>query len=168
MKGIIYKWKKKGVAGNPLPILQTFPRNRIAYIRIDKHDTSEFKIKTELPQKCVLSPVLFILPIDEFLKDCKSHFKFADDTSVLIEAETTESLNAQLINARRGIENWCSKLRMALNASAIELMLVNCPTTAIDVTTVKGYSCAITQQTKSLGLTIGDRLEYKEHPISHL
>ena len=40
-----------------------------------------------------------------FWKDWKSHFKFADDSSVLIEAESTENLNAQLKNACRDIEN---------------------------------------------------------------
>ena len=57
-------------------------------MRIDKHDTSEIKTETGLPRSNVLSPVLFILYIDNFLNEWKSHFKFANDSLVLIESET--------------------------------------------------------------------------------
>ena len=116
INGMMHKLKEKGVVGKLLAILHAFLKN-IAYIQIDKDDTSEFKIETGLPQGSVLSPVLFVLYIDDFLKDWKSHFKFADDSSVLIETETTRNLNAQLNNAWRDIENWCSKWRMAVNYS---------------------------------------------------
>ena len=87
------------------------------YILIDTHDTSEFKIETELPPGSLLSPVLFILFIDDFFKDWNLHFKFANDSSVLIDAKATENLNAQLNDACRDIESWCSKWRMAVNSS---------------------------------------------------
>ena len=89
-----------------------------------------------------------------------------DDSSVPIEAETTESLNAHLNNACHDIENWCSKWRSAVNVSKSERTLLNCSPTAIDVPTMKGDSCVVTQQTKSLCLTIDDRHEYKEHARS--
>ena len=90
---MVKNWKDKGMV-EKLAILHTFLKSRIAYIRIDKHNTSQFKIETGLPQGSVLSPVLFTFYIDKFLKDWKSHFKFAVHSSILIEAETTESLNA--------------------------------------------------------------------------
>ena len=80
-------------------------------------------------------------------------------------AETTENLYAQLNNACGDFENWYSK-KMDMNGSKTELMLLNCLPTAIDVPTVKSVSSEVTPQTKSLGLTIADRLENKEHARS--
>ena len=101
INGMIYKLKENGVVKKLFAIMHTFLKNKIAYIQIDKQDSFEFKIERGLPHGSVLSPVLFILYIDDFLKDCKSQFKFADDSSVLIEAETTENFNMQLNNACR-------------------------------------------------------------------
>ena len=77
-------------------------------------------------------------------------------------------MNAQLNNAYSEIENWCSKWRRAVNGSnsKTETILLNSSLTAIKVPTVKSESWAVTQQTKPLGLTIDDRLEYKRHARS--
>ena len=109
INGEIYKLKDKGVVGKLLAILHTFLKNRNAYIQIDKYDTSEIKVETGLPQRSVLSPVLFVLYIDDFLTDWKSHFKFPDESSVLTEAETSDYSKTQLNNACRDTENWCTK-----------------------------------------------------------
>ena len=61
--------------------------------------------------------------------------------------------------------NWCSKWRMAVNGSKTEPMLWNWTPTAIEVPG-KSDSCAVTQETKPLGLTIDDRFEYKVHARS--
>ena len=63
------------------------------------------------------------------------------------------------------IENRCSKWRLAVNGSKTELMFLNCSPKDIDVPTVKNDSSTITQQTKSLGVTI-DKINYKEHAQS--
>ena len=58
--------ERKWSGGKTTCRLTHFPENRIAFIRIDKHDNSEFKVKTGLAQGRVLSAVLFILHIDKF------------------------------------------------------------------------------------------------------
>ena len=63
----------------------------------------------------------------------------------------------------REIESWCRKWRMVVNGSKSELTLLNCEMSAINLPTINSDTCALVSSTKSIGLTIDDKLNYHEH-----
>ena len=70
-------WKRREWLENSLPSCTFLKKNRIAFLWVNKYDTSEFKIETGLTQGSISSRVLFGLCTDDFLKKWESHLKFA-------------------------------------------------------------------------------------------
>ena len=69
---LIYTLKEKGVVGELFAMLNLFSiayEKQIAFILIDEHNNFDFKSEIGLRQISVLSPVLFIIYIDDFLKN---------------------------------------------------------------------------------------------------
>ena len=50
-----------------------------------------------------------------------------------------------------------------VNGSKTELMLLNCEMSAINLPTINSDTCALVSSTKSIGLTVDDKLNYHEH-----
>ena len=101
---LLYKLKGYRVSGNLLKLLEKFLRNRKAYIQIDFFCTEEFESQTGLPQGNVLSPILIMLFINDFLISPHKVFKHADHTSVLVHADSKANLADQLGNLCSSIE----------------------------------------------------------------
>ena len=89
--------------------------------------------------------------------------KVADDTSVLITGKNLEDFQVRLNSTCREIESWCRKLRMAVNVSKSELMVLSCQMFAINLPMINSDTCALVSSTKSIGITIDDKLNYHKH-----
>ena len=115
------------------------------------------------PKGSVLSPLLFIFYLSDFLSEVGVKFKFADDSSAIISAFNTDTLHSALQAICHNIEFSCKKWRMVVNGSKTELLLLNCLTDNTDPIFLNGERCKTKQSTKSLGLTIDTNLTYREH-----
>ena len=115
------------------------------------------------PKGSVISPLLFIIYIKDLLATHTKSFKIADDTSVLVTDKNLENLQVQLNSMCSEIESWCRKWGMVVNGSKFELMLLNCEMSAFNLPTINSDTCALVSSTKSIGLTIDDKLNYHEN-----
>ena len=144
-------------------ILRTFLKNREAFIELHDFRSSVFKIDIGVPQGSVLSPLLFVIFLNVFLSEEPCHYKFADDSAILIQACNENDISQKLEQSCRGIEQWCRKWRMGVNGSKTELIVFNVERNNITAPSLNSEACAITKATKSLGLLIDDNLCYKDH-----
>ena len=76
--GLLYKLKHYKINGKMFCILRTFLKNREAFIELSDFRSSMFKIDIGVPQGSVLSPLF------DFLSEEPCHYKFADDSAILI------------------------------------------------------------------------------------
>ena len=154
------------VSGKTLNIINIFFRNRKVFIQISNFKSQCFVTKTGLPQGSVLSPLLFIIYINDLLSTCLNSFKFADDTSVLVTGKNFEDLQVRLNSTCREIESWCRKWRMVVNGSKTELMLLNFEMSAVNLPMSNSDTCALVSSTEIIGLTIDDKRNYHEHLVT--
>lgn len=81
-----------------------------------------------LPQRSVLSPLLFIIYISELLSDVYKSagpatnteakgYKFADDGTVSVIGADVESCYQTLQNVCNKLIEWCKKWRMIINCN---------------------------------------------------
>ena len=107
-----------------------------------------------------LSLVLFIIFISDFLSNSIKRFKFADDSSVLPSGQTiAESYKDTCLH----IGIWRRRWRMAANGSKTELSPLNNSHEDLSQCKRKGENCKISGTTKSLGLNIDSKINYKQH-----
>ena len=161
--GLLYILKGYRVSDNLLKLMETFFRNRKAFIQIDSFCSDEFDIQSGLPQGSVLSPILFILFIDDFLISPLTVFKYADNTSVLVHVDSPANLADQLRNLCSSIESWCFNWKMKVNGSKTEIMSLHTDEPMPSRIYLKGQLCKAKEFTKSLGLVIDRKLTYKNN-----
>ena len=78
--GLLYKLRHYQVNGKMFSILRTFLKNREAIIELsNKLSFTAFKKDIGVPHGSVLSPLLLVIVLNDFLSGAPCHYKFADD-----------------------------------------------------------------------------------------
>ena len=160
LDGLIYKLKNLKINGKKIKMIDVFLRFRKGQIHLDPYTSPLCGIHIGLPQGSVLSLVLFIIFISNFLSNSLKCFEFADDSSVLLSGQ---KITKSLKDTCSDIEMLCRRWIMAANGSKTEIVPLT--TSHEDFTQIKlnGENCKISETTKSLGLNIDSKLNYKEH-----
>jgi ribonuclease HI len=76
--------------------VRSFLANRTAHIRLDKVKSKAFSVLCGLPQGSPISPILFLLYVEPFLRLTRGRFGYADDGAILATGTTTQVVHAKL------------------------------------------------------------------------
>ena len=122
--GLIAKLSQFGVEGNFLDLFKSYLNNRKQCVVVDGIKSSMMDIKAGVPQGSRLGPLLFIIYINDIVKDIESEiFIFADDTTLLTNgtdpAETAAILNRDL----EKISSWAETWKVTFNAGKSKDMI---------------------------------------------
>ena len=122
-KGLIYKLHCIGIRGKMLKWFSDYLIDRKQAVVI-KGKTSSYKsISSGVPQGSVLGPLLFLIYINDIVKDIESIVKlFADDTSMYLSLEDTEERSRLLNSDLNKITNWSVKWKVDFHPLKTELM----------------------------------------------
>ena len=83
-KGLIFKLKQNGISGNLLNTLTNFLKLRKQRVVLNGQLSSWSNIETGVPQRSILSPLLFLVYIDDLSDGLTTvTMLFADDNSLL-------------------------------------------------------------------------------------
>ena len=78
----------------------------------------QFSCELGLPQGSILSPLLFIIFIIDIVSDpTLTHYKYADDTTLLVESNTASDSLLKASEAIEQVTNWCFRNRIMINVS---------------------------------------------------
>ena len=94
-EGLIYKLKAAGVSGDILRWFQSYLSVRRQRVVLPGIFSEWVYIKAGVPQGCILGPLLFLLYINDIVKNIGSNIRlFADDTSlfIIVDNPTTAAL----------------------------------------------------------------------------
>ena len=111
----------------------------------------------------MLSPLLFIIFLNDFLSHQAQNFKFADNSSFIATGKDPLELSANLRETCSDIKKWCADWRMLVNGGKTELILFNCKTNVFELPCLNGDICQVKKTTKSLGVIIDSKLNYRDH-----
>ena len=172
--GLIVKLFKLGFRGKFLKLIDNFLATRKVRLNVNgskgiSRNCSEFG----LPQGSVLSPILFKIFMLDFLEgindDSTVVYKFADDGSVKISADTTADCLIRLQKVLDALDTWAKKWRMIINClpNKTELMCFGTAekNKSLIPTEFKlgSQKIKLVKSTKVLGITLDEDLSFMEH-----
>ena len=123
-----------------------------------------------VPQGSILGPLLFLMYIND-LPNClreASPRMFADDTNITLTAKTLTELKLALTPELSNLNCWLRANRLSLNVAKTELMIIgsrqrlNTQCDEVDIR-IDDEMIKRVDRTKSVGLTIDDRLSWSNH-----
>ena len=116
-EGLLFKLKLNGISGNLLNVITDFLYQRKQRVILNGQHSSWNNVQARVPQGSILSPLFFLVYINDLSDGLNSNPKlFADDTSLFSVVQninsTANDLNSDLIK----ISDWAFQWKMRFNS----------------------------------------------------
>jgi len=163
-RGLLHKLKAVGIQGKLLNWFHDYLYNRKQSVVINGESSSIKLVKAGVPQGSVLGPLLFLVYINDIVKDIDSDIRlFADDTCLALGLNDTARRVEQLNKDLKTIEAWAKKWKITFNQS--KTVLLNFKNNNEITTDLTFYDTILAenQAHKHLGLTIQSDFKWDEH-----
>ena len=109
------------IGGYLLKLIESYLNRRKQCVKINNAISKKLEITSGVPQGSILDPLLLLIFINDLPSETPltENFVFADDLKLI-------SVNQEeLKKSMEGIENWCDRNHMTLNASKCKLLSLN-------------------------------------------
>ena len=101
---LLFKLLEHNISGKMYQIMKSFLKTRVASIELNGYQSAKFQIDIGVPRGSVLSPLLFIIFLNDFLSNQAQKFTFADDSSLNVTGKDPSVLSAILQKTCSDIE----------------------------------------------------------------
>ena len=98
----------------------------------------------------MLSPLLFIIFLNDFLSDQAQKFKFAGDSSLIVTGKDPTEVSAIFRKSCSDIEKWCVDWKMLVNGEKTELILFNCEENGFELPSLSADLCQVKKKLENL------------------
>ena len=116
--GLVAKLEQIGVNGTLLNLFRSYLSDRKQCVIVDGEKSNLLEVKAGVPQGSRLGPLLFIIYINDIVKDIESEIMiFADDTTLLASASDPAETSAQLNRDLEKLAIWADTWKVTFNAS---------------------------------------------------
>ena len=123
-RGLISKLSQIGVDGTFLNLFTSYLSNRKQCVIVDGVKSSLQNVNAGVPQGSRLGPLLFIIYINDIVKDIDSEIMiFADDTTLLASGKDPAETSSQLNRDLDKISNWAQTWKVTFNAGKSKDMI---------------------------------------------
>ena len=167
---LLSKLDSYGISGNSLKWFQSYLENRMQQCSVGGSLSDSRLLTCGVPQGTILGPLLFLLYMND-LPNCLSHCEprmYADDTHLTYADNNVGSIESCLSEDLLNVHTWLNANKLTLNMTKTEFMLIGSgqrlntiavsPSLLMNGTRVKQVA-----STKSLGITIDDKLSWNNH-----
>ena len=115
--GLIAKLNQIGVEGQSLQTIKSYITGRKQVVVVDGVKSQPLDIKAGVPQGSRLGPILFLIYMNDIVKDIESDILiFADDTSLFATGSDPTETAAQLNRDLEKISSWAKLWKVTFNA----------------------------------------------------
>ena len=165
-KGLLHKLSCMGCSNPIVNWFSSYLSNRRQRVVINGISSDWSSIHAGVPQGSILGPLLFLIYINDIVKDIGSEIRlFADDTSLYIAVESPNTA-AGIINTDLGrISNWATNWLVRFNANKTIAMLISRKLIHVNHPPLLMNGIVITEQQshKHLGITFSKTCTWSEH-----
>lgn len=153
---LIMKLKYYGFSTGSVALIASYLTDRHQIVEINGVKSTLKRLSCGVPQGSVLGPLLFLIYINDLrIKDSTSEIiLFADDTTVVEQAERVCILKDRLVEAESKVKDWFCANNLSLNVSKTDYL----------VFTMKQFSDETMSDTvRFLGVQLDSKLSWNQH-----
>jgi chorismate mutase len=168
--GLIYKLSELNLPSIMGYWIVNFLSNRKFQVRIGDKISNEASIETGVPQGAILSPILFIIFINDILKTNEhpngtiESLLFADDLFSFVQDTNENRVKIQMQRYLNSLEKWFNEWRLCVAPKKCNFMVFNKRKrkTKYDFE-IFGEKISRAESTRYLGVELSENLNYKQH-----
>ena len=166
---LIYKMLKIGVSATLIRWIQCWLSNRMAWVEFNSTASKKKLFRQGLPQGSVLSPILFLIYINDVAevvdKTNASISLFADDIALWARDKSIDEASCKVELAAEKVAQWSEEWLMSLSIGKCEVALFNNGLGGTELVSVsmKGKELKINSNPTFLGVTYDRKLTFVEH-----
>ena len=168
--GLISKMINMNIPYAFIKYTRLFLSARRTTVEINGTRSKEFYLNQGLPQGSAISPLLFLLfinDITDFMSPGATPSLFADDTAASVECgKDKEKAVRKMQDNIDGIDKWAKTWKMKLNAGKTQVMVISTSNADTDwqpKLTLEGKELEVVKEYKFLGVTIDRKLNFASH-----
>jgi len=165
-EGLIHKLRLSGISGNLLSWLKDYLHERTQCVVISGCQSDPLPINAGVPQGSILGPLLFLIYINDIVRDIHCPIRlFADDTTLYIIVDNPVDAANHLNTDLAKIHSWADKWLVTFNPSKTESLVVSRKINRPIHPPLFFNDCQITEVSshKHLGLTFSDTCSWHDH-----
>ncbi|RUS91759.1 hypothetical protein EGW08_000467 [Elysia chlorotica] len=164
--GLRLKLRKNGISGCMFKWISQYLSNRKARVHVNGTYSRKKTLREGVPQGGVLSPTLFLIFINDIVKDLPRNVHgaiYADDLVLWCSEEYTSTANYRLQEALNTLEKWTKQWLMTINSAKTTYTVFSLSTKKQKVTLkLNGQALPAEDNPTYLGVTFDKRLTWKE------
>jgi hypothetical protein len=169
--GLIHKLKKLGFPPYLNKLIQSFLKNRKAFVEIDNCPSHEYTIPAGVPQGSLLSPFLFNAFVNDIPKIKNCHLAmYADDTALYCDApwKDIDNIIRTLGSGVTKLSNFFKSWKIKINSTKTEFSIFTRSTVMKNKMNIfppiyNGNQLTWSTPVKYLGVHLDSRLSFKDH-----
>ena len=125
-KGLLCKLRAAGISGSLLSWFESYLSERGQRVILPGTKSDWNYVHAGVPQGSILGPLLFLLYINDIVKDIQSYIRlFADDTSLFIVVENPDTAAQTLNSDLEKITKWAKDWLVSFNPIKTETTLIS-------------------------------------------
>ena len=165
-EGLLFKLRESGISGSLLLWLTDYLSERKQRVVLSGSVSDTVTISAGVPQGSILGPLLFIVYINDIVRDIHSHIRlFADDTTLYIIVDDAIVAVQQLNGDMAKINEWAERWLVTFNPSKTESLLLSRKTNkpAHPPIFMDNVRIAEVKSHKHLGVTLSSTCSWHDH-----
>ena len=177
ISSMIFKLNQHGISGKFLRLIYNFLSDRSVSLRVNGFSGPMRRVgKYGLPQGSVLSPLLFVIFISDLFSNIHrfSHgngvvvFKYADDGTIMVNANTTSECYNVMQAVCNNLTNWCQKWQLVVNCDkdkteAVIMQSHDSESSSLPCLNISNQLILYVKNSKVLGVYFDDNLSFEKH-----
>lgn len=170
--GLLCKLRKLNLHGNIYHWIKEFLTDRQIKVRIGNTTSETYKLQNGVPQGSVISPILFILLMNDFPSLSDDNIEtslFADDSAIWKSGKNLQYIKSQLQKRLNEIIKWTNKWGLKINPLKTKIIIFTRKLKPINNFSldINGIEIKPENEIKFLGMIFDKRLNWRAH-ISYL